>query len=60
MIDLSDVIGSKETGDILGISTQHVKRLVVSGDLSAHKISAGYLFLKSDVMALKKERAKKL
>lgn len=57
MTDLADVIGSQEAADLLGVTTQHVKRLIASGDLHAKKISAGYVLLKSDVMALKKKRS---
>lgn len=57
MTDLADVIGSQEAADLLDVTTQHVKRLITSGDLRAKKISAGYVLLKSDVMALKKKRS---
>lgn len=59
MIKLSDVIGSQEASELLGITTQHVKRLVVSGELHPKKITAGYIFDKADVLALKKKRRRK-
>ena len=59
METLSNVIGSQEAAKLLNITTQHVKRLVTSGDLHGRKISLGYVFLMEDVLALRDKRGVK-
>lgn len=57
-----DLIGTAEAATILGRSARTVHRLVEAGDLTPAVVAPGgfagvYLFARSDVEALKAERA---
>lgn len=50
------VMGRKDAADLLGVSKQYLDHLVQRGILRYCVTSAGYIFLESDVKALKEER----
>lgn len=57
----NDLIGSREAGEILGVTKRTVSRLAACGALTiAHKADGGYvgihLYERGDVLRLKAER----
>ncbi len=54
---LSDVIGTAEAAELLGVKTHHyVVKLAEEGKLTSKTIKGGHLFLKSEVLKLRQER----
>ena len=61
MTDPNDILMAADVAGILGVQAVTVRKLVYDRKLKYHRRSAGghYLFLRSDVEELKKERKKK-
>jgi len=53
------VLASGDVVRILKVSYQYVERLAKEGRLAFQQTSSGRIFLEKDVMAFKKQRAKK-
>lgn len=53
---LPDIMGTGDVMEYLGVSKQRVYELIRRGQLTARRTSAGIIFLKSDIVAYKRQR----